>query len=166
MLLNKLKKTLTQQNISAGYLYFYIHFITEIICFYVLGRLIGNNAFLWMAPFLYDALAFVPQSLIGYISDKIPKIKMGIIGTVLLIIGLIAFELSLPIGKYTALIIICLGNAAIHINGAEVTLRASKGKLSHSAIFVAGGSFGVITGKLLSKSFLPYWVLIIAAITT
>lgn len=160
-----LKESLTSENIGSGYLYFYIHFVTEIICFYVLGKLIGNSAFLWMAPFLYDAFAFVPQSLIGYVSDKFPKINMGIIGTILLILGLILFSLQLPIGKYTALFIICIGNAMIHINGAEVTLRSSKGKLSHSAIFVAGGSFGVITGKLLSKSFLSYWVLVIAAIT-
>ena len=155
--LQKLKESLTSENIGSGYLYFYIHFITEIICFYVLGKLIGNSAFLWMAPFLYDAFAFVPQSLIGYVSDKFPKINMGIIGTILLIVGLILFSLQLPLGKYTTLFIICIGNAMLHINGAEVTLRSSKGKLSHSAIFVAGGSFGVITGKLLSKSFFSYW---------
>lgn len=163
--MKKIKEVLIQKNIGSGYLYFYIHFITEVICFYVLGNLIGNNAFLWMAPFLYDAFAFVPQSLIGYASDKFSKIKLGLIGTILLIIGLIAFVFAWPIGKYTALVIICLGNASIHVNGAEVTLRSSNGKLSHSAVFVAGGSFGVITGKLLSKSFFPYWILLIAAIT-
>ena len=163
--MSKLKQVLTSKNIGAGYLYFYIHFITEIICFFVLARLIGDSPFLWMAPFLYDAFAFVPQSLIGYTSDKYPKINMGIIGTILLIIGLTLFSINIDIGKYTALIIICLGNAAIHVNGAEVTLRASEGKLSHSAIFVAGGSFGVITGKILGKSFVPFWFLIIAALT-
>ena len=163
--LKKIKTVLTSKNIGAGYLYFYIHFITELICFFVLSRLIGDGPFLWMAPFLYDAFAFVPQSLIGYASDKYPKINMGIIGTILLIIGLILFGLNINFGKYTALLLICLGNAVIHVNGAEVTLRASEGKLSHSAIFVAGGSFGVITGKIMGRSFIPFWFLILAGIT-
>ncbi len=163
--MKKLKDVLTSKNIGAGYLYFYIHFITEIICFFMLSTLIGPSPFLWMAPFLYDALAFVPQSLIGYVSDKFPKIKMGLIGVFFLVIGLILFGLNLPIGKYTAIIIICLGNALVHINGAEVTLRSSNGKLSHSAIFVSGGSFGVITGKLLGTTPISYWIIAILGLT-
>ncbi len=154
-----------KNNNEAGYLYFYIHFVTEIICFFTLSRIVGDSPFLWMAPLLYDALAFVPQSLIGYLSDKYPKIKLGIIGTLLLIIGLILFNLDINIGRYTALIIICLGNAAIHINGAEVTLRSSNGKLSPSAIFVSGGSFGVITGKLLGNLPLSHYIIVILGIT-
>lgn len=163
--MGNLKKVFTAKNIGAGYLYFYIHFVTEVICFFVLSRLVGNSAFLWVAPFLYDAFAFVPQALLGYASDKFPQIKMGLIGTILLIIGLILFSLNLPIGKYTSLLIICLGNAAIHVNGAEVTLRASNGKLSHSAIFVSGGSFGVITGKLLGKTSLSYIIIALLGLT-
>ena len=161
----KAVKLFKLKNIGAGYLYFYIHLITEILCFYVLTKVTGFFHFVWMVPFLYDAFAFVPQSLIGYISDKYPKIKIGLIGVILLLVGFILFNLNLPIGKYTSIIILCLGNAAIHINGAEVTLRASEGKLSHSAIFVAGGSFGVITGKLLGKTPLSFWILTILGLT-
>lgn len=49
----------------------------------------------------------------------------------------------------------------MHIAGAENTLRVSEGKLSHPAIFVAGGSFGVITGRLLASSILPFWGIIL-----
>lgn len=150
--MSKIINTLKQPNIGAGYLYFYIHFVTEVLCFYVLSRLVGDAGFLWVCPLIYDSLAFVPQSLIGYISDLYSKINFGIIGTFLLVLGLITFELNLLPGSFTEIIILCLGNACIHINGAEVTLRSSNGKLSHSAIFVSGGSFGVITGKLLSRS--------------
>lgn len=148
----KIINALKQQNIGAGYLYFYIHFVTEVICFYVLARIFGNAGFLWVCPLIYDSLAFVPQSLIGYLSDLYPKINFGVIGTFLLVIGLITFELNLLPGTFTEIIILSLGNACLHVNGAEVTIRSSGGKLSHSAIFVAGGSFGVITGKLLAKS--------------
>jgi len=150
--MKKIIETLKCKNIGAGYLYFYIHYVTEVISFFVMSRIIGNDAFLWMCPFLYDSLAFVPQSLIGYISDKYPKINIGLIGVILLIFGLISFSIKLFPGKYIEIIFLCLGNACIHINGAEVTLRSSHGKLSHSAIFVSGGSFGVITGKVLARS--------------
>ena len=164
--MSKLKEVLYTENIGSGYLYFYIHLITEIVCFYVLSRLFGYGLFLWTAPFLYDSLAFVPQSIIGYVSDKFPKISFGLIGIFLLTIGLITFSLNLLPGSYTELIILCLGNACIHVNGAEVTLRSSKGKLSHSAIFVAGGSFGVIIGKLLGDTPISFWIITILALTT
>lgn len=163
--MKKIIRTLKSSNISCGYLYFYIHFITEAICFYVMTRITGNSAFLWMCPLLYDALAFVPQSIIGYISDKYPKINFAIIGTILLSVGLIAFCLNLLPGQYTEIVILCLGNACIHVNGAEVTLRSSNGKLSHSAIFVAGGSFGVITGKIIAKTTISFWFLALIAFT-
>lgn len=154
-----------QKNITSGYLYFYIHFITELICFYVLSQIIGNNIVLWISPFIYDAIAFAPQSIIGYISDKYPKINFGIIGIILLIIGLFTFKLNLLPGLYTELIILSLGNAFIHVAGAEVTLRSSNGKLSHSAIFVSGGSFGVITGKLLGNANYSYLIISLLGLT-
>ncbi|MBQ3150797.1 MAG: hypothetical protein IJB86_06085 [Clostridia bacterium] len=145
-----------KKNIGAGWLYFYIHFLTEIACFYVLGNVTGNSVVLWLVPFVYDALAFVPQSLIGYISDRFPKINIGITGTVLLFFGVIFSFLDILPGRFTALTILCIGNCCLHISGAETTLRVSDGHLSHSAIFVGGGSFGVITGRLLAASEVPF----------
>lgn len=158
-----LKSVLMQKNIGAGYLYFYIHFVVEVICFYTLAKIIGDSIFLWIVPFMYDAFAFVPQALIGYISDKYPKINIGIIGTILLLIGLIICNLHIL--GYIPLIILCLGNCCLHVSGAETTLRASNGKLSHSAIFVAGGSFGVITGKLLGTLNFSYLFLVLLGLT-
>ena len=165
----KLNEALTEKNIGVGYLYFYIHFICEIVCFYMLGNLLGDSVFLWFCPLIYDALAFVPQGVIGYISDKFPKLKMGIIGIVFLCLALlmdkIVFIKVFPMLKYLPIIIVAIGNAFIHVNGAEVTLRASNGKLSHSAIFVAGGSFGVITGKVLAKFMIPSYVIFVLTLT-
>ena len=152
-------------NIGSGWLYFYIHFLTEIICFYCLSKEAGDSVFLWIFPLIYDALAFVPQSIIGYFSDKFPKINVGIIGIVMMSVACLSFGFNILPGRYLALVLLCLGNAAVHISGAEVTLRASGGKLSHSAIFVAGGSFGVISGRLLAKTFIPHWVVSILILT-
>ena len=74
--MNKIINSLKADNIKIGYLYFYIHMITEIICFFSLSRVIPNNILLWTIPFVYDAFAFVPQSLIGYFNDKHPNINV------------------------------------------------------------------------------------------
>lgn len=159
-----MKKALKLKNIGTGYLYFYIHFIVEIICFFYLSRVTNNSHFVWLVPFVYDAIAFVPQSLIGYISDRYPKINMGYIGIFLLILAIIIYSLF-NVSTYISLIILCLGNAFLHVSGAEVTLKTSEGKLSHSAIFVAGGSFGVISGKLLAKTSINPLYMIFLALT-
>ena len=147
--MNRLKKTLTGENIACGYLYFYVHFILEVVCFFYLSR-ISDSPIVWLVPFLYDAFAFVPQGLVGYIKDKYKKIDVGLIGTFFLFIGILLF--SFGVNKFISLFIICIGNCFLHVSGAETTIKVSKGKLSHSAIFVAGGSFGIIIGRLLAKT--------------
>jgi len=144
----------------SGFLYSYIHFIVEIACFFYLSRVTNGSLIVWLIPFIYDGVAFVPQSIIGYISDKYPKINMALIGTILLVISYLIFGLT-KWSVFISLIIICLGNAFLHVAGAENTLKVSNGKLAPSAIFVAGGSFGVITGRLLALSSInPLWLII------
>lgn len=150
--------TLKSKNTTCGYLYFYVHFVVEVVCFFYLTR-ISDSPIVWTIPFLYDAFAFVPQSIIGYISDKYPKFKVGLNGVVLLFLGICIFSF-LDISKYISLFIICLGNCFLHISGAENTLKTSNGTLSSSAIFVAGGSFGVISGRLLAKTSIVPWALL------
>ena len=163
--MKKLWMTLTEKNVICGYLYFYIHFVTEILCFFFLMKVTSGLNFVWLIPFFYDGMAFVPQAIIGRISDRYPKIDFSIIGMLLMVVAyLMQFLFHFPL--YLALFLLCIGNGCVHINGAEVTLKSSNGKLSHSAIFVAGGSFGVISGRLLAKGFLPYWAIIILAFTT
>ena len=165
MKMGKIWQILKSKSSKAGYLYFYIHLVTEILCFYVLSSIINNSLLLWIIPFMYDAFAFVPQSLIGYISDKHLNINMSLIGIVLLFVGFITYFTNILPGNYTELIILCLGNAFIHVSGAEVTLRCADGCLSPSAIFVSGGSFGVIIGKLFPKNRLSIIFLALLAIT-
>ena len=143
-----------------GYLFFYIHYVVEVVCFFYLSRVTGNSNFVWLIPFLYDGLAFVPQSIIGYMSDKSPKINLGIIGVILLFIAYLIYGL-LDINILFSLFILCLGNACLHVAGAENTLKTADGRLSPSAIFVAGGSFGVISGRLLATSKISPLILLI-----
>lgn len=149
------------KDLKTGYLYFYVHFVLEVVCFFYLSRITNNSNYIWLVPIIYDALAFVPQSLVGYISDRYPKINMGIIGTILLIVSYLIYGLT-NISIFISLIILCIGNAILHVAGAAATIRTSNGKLSTSAIFVSGGSFGIITGRLLAKTSInPLYLLIL-----
>lgn len=161
----KLIKVLKAENISAGWLYFYIHFVTEVICFFCLTVHVGDSVFVWAFPFVYDALAFVPQSIVGELSDRFPKVRFGSAGILLMAAAGLMFRLLPCVSPFIPLIILCIGNVFVHVNGAEVTLRCSCGKLSHSAIFVAGGSFGVITGRVFAQADMPYWLVIIMVLS-
>ena len=89
---------------------------------------------------------------------------MGLIGVILLVIAYLIYGLTnLPI--FVSLILLCLGNAFLHVAGAEDTLRSSEGKLSPAAIFVSGGSFGVVTGRLLARTSLNPLILIPVILT-
>ena len=152
--------TLNKSALKVGYLYFYIHFVVEVACFFYLSRVTQNAWFVWLIPFIYDGLAFVPQSIIGYIADKKESINLSYLGVLLLIISYLLFALT-NISVYLSIIPLCLGNAILHICGAESTIKSSNGTLSPSAIFVSGGSFGVITGKLLAKTTINPLIIII-----
>lgn len=147
-----------------GVAYFYVHFVTELLCFFFLHSIVGDSIILWLAPFVYDILAFIPQILIGVISDRYAKIPFGIIGVSLIILGLLLFSSGVTLPILATVAIIAIGNACIHINGAEVTLRSSNGKILPAALFVAGGSFGVISGQIL-VGIAPIWLLIILALS-
>ena len=164
MILIKILNHFKSNNLKTGYLYFYVHFIVEVVCFFYLSRVTNNSLFVWLIPFIYDGVAFVPQSIIGYISDKYPKINMGLIGVLLLVISYLIYGLT-NISVYVSLIILCLGNAFLHISGAETTLKTSNGKLSPAAIFVSGGSFGVVSGRLLARTSINPLLLILPILT-
>ena len=157
------KRRFNPQNLSTGFLYFYIHFVTEVACFFALVRYTENAPVAWMLSFAYDMLAFVPQGIFGYISDKCRKVSFGVAGLILLGLALVLQQYT-P-WTFVSLVILCIGNAFTHVNGAEVTLRTANGSLSHSAIFVSGGSFGVVSGKLLGAAAAPYWLILILIVT-
>ena len=130
-----------------GLFYFFVHFILEVTTFYIMASYTDSKSF-WYIAVLFDLFAFVPQALIGTISDKNRKINFGLIGVILTTAAITIFKLNMNNGLI--LIFLTIGNCLIHVHGAELTLRTSGGKTFPSALFVSGGSFGIITGKLLS----------------
>ncbi|MDY4619307.1 MAG: hypothetical protein SO484_04840, partial [Bacilli bacterium] len=102
---------------------------------------------------MYDFFAFVPQGIFGYLKDKGIKTNFTIIGMILSTLSLILLYFNL--NAIVVILVLSIGNCMIHIQGAETTLRTSNGQMAPSAIFVSGGSFGVITGKILAMYNVP-----------
>lgn len=140
------------KNNKIGILYFFIHFIIEITSFYIVS-LYTDSDIVWMLALMYDFYAFVPQGIFGYLKDKGIKINFAILGMFLSTLALILLYFN--INAILVILTLAIGNCMIHIEGAETTLKSSKGKMTPSAIFVSGGSFGVITGKLLAMYKVP-----------
>ena len=81
--------------------------------------------------------------------DNGKKIRLDIIAVGLMMISLLMYQMTSF--KIVPLILLCLGNAILHEISAVISVKVSNGKLSHNAIFVAGGSFGVATGQWLAE---------------
>ena len=141
-----------------GILYFFIHFIIEITSFYIVSLYTDSNL-VWILALMYDFFAFVPQGLFGYLKDKGFKINFAITGMLLSTISLIMIYFNL--NATLVILVLSIGNCMVHIEGAETTLKSSNGKMTPSAIFVSGGSFGVITGKLLAMYKVPIPIMIV-----
>ena len=135
-----------------GIIYFLVHFILEVSCFYTLAAYTNNEMF-YVIALMYDLFAFVPQGLIGAISDKYRNINFGLIGIVLTIFALFSLKFNLPI--IVVMSLLTIGNCLVHVAGAESTLRLARGKMFPSALFVSGGAFGIITGRLLYQNSMP-----------
>lgn len=147
-----------QNNNVLGILYFFIHFIIEITSFYIVSSYVDTNL-VWILALMYDFFAFVPQGIFGYLKDKGIKTNFAIIGMILSTLSLILLYFNL--NAILVILVLSIGNCMIHIQGSETTLRTSNGKMAPSAIFVSGGSFGVITGKILAMYNVPIPFIII-----
>ena len=135
--------------IAPGALYFLVHFIVEVTSFYALTSY-TQSPYVWLLMFFYDFAAFVPQGLLGFLRDKGLRVNFALIGTALTTLALVL--MGFCCNALLAVAVVALGNCLVHIHGAELTLRSSPGLITPAAVFVAGGSFGVITGKLLAAN--------------
>ena len=149
---------------TLGSLYFLIHFMLEITSFYVL-TCCTQSPFVWTLMLLYDFTAFVPQGVFGYLRDRGIFVNFALWGSLLTAASVLC--LMLNVNVFLIVTVLSVGNCMVHAHGAEVTLRGSDGHMTPSALFVAGGSFGVVTGKLLSMHGVPaVWVLGLTLLTT
>lgn len=129
--------------LAIGSAYGLVHFSVEVASFYFLFSRINDSALWWALALLFDAMAFVPQGMIGILTDKYIRFPIGLVGSILIIAALL-----LPL-DVVSLLLIALGNACVHVSGAQHTLRDTSGKITANGVFIGAGSFGVVTGQLL-----------------
>ena len=153
-------------NYRAAFGYAFIHFSMEVLCFFFLYEIFGESRLWWSIAVIYDTIAFAGQVPVGAFCEKHPGFHPGVWGAVLLMSGaavgigakvfsaeeaVLFRDAGFVTAVFAALLAVSVGNALLHISGALVTLRASGGRLSECGIFVGGGAFGVITGRLLGS---------------
>lgn len=138
-----------KNKLYIGYLLALVHFFIEVICFAILKREYRIQEYTVYVALIFDFFAFVPQYIFGMILDKNKKIRLDIIAIGIMMLSLLMYQITSF--KIVPLILLCLGNAILHEISAVISVRVSNGKLSHNAIFVAGGSFGVVTGQWLGE---------------
>lgn len=145
-----MSKGKSKTGIKLGWVYCCVHFAVEVACFYYLYGLFAEEPVWGMAALVYDVMAFMPQSMIGVFVQKYPRVRVGEMGGILLILSFFVASLPFAASYWVGLILLALGNAGVHIWGAFATMTTAEGKLTPSAVFVAGGSFGVVTGMFLA----------------
>lgn len=155
----------TNKGSLTGITFFIIHFCVEVVCFTVLRHHFPVEMSGYFALF-FDFFAFVPQAFFGEFMDKHRKIPCGTIGVVLLGSGVFISALPVSGAGITGIIVMASGNAILHEQGALKTVADGNGKIFPSALFVAGGSFGLVTGQTMGKSGVSLLWLIIPLVIT
>ena len=141
---------------NLGELWFFIHFALEIICYQFYYFYFGNAVIAGLLALIYDILAFAPQLFIAFLAEKFPKMSCGIVGAVMVLAGGACGFVPNETVKITGFLVLSLGNAFVHVGGAEATVYRCQNKIAPSAIFIAGGALGVVTGRLLGQYSVPF----------
>ena len=151
------------KNIKDAWIYFIVHMLVEIICFAALVQTYQLSPVQSaVIALLYDVIAFCPQFIFGMIHEKYKKLDLGSIGAALMLFGIILLDYDkYGIRAVSGVFLIALGNAVIHECGAILTVIGSEGKMFPSALFVGGGSFGVVIGQTIGGLGISKWFLLI-----
>ena len=115
----------------------------------------------WSSFFLYNLLAFAVQPVIGMSADRFGRARgLAAAGAVATAAGLgIA---ALPHATFAAVAVLGLGNAAFHVGGGVLSLKAAPGRATPLGLFVAPGAAGVVAGTLVGRAGGPVWIFALA----
>ena len=150
---------------QTGIRYFFVHACVEVVCFYLL-RVHYPLVLAGTIALIYDFFAFLPQGLIGDFIIRHKKLPYESIGNFLMLISVFAVASPVKTIHVLGYIILAIGNAIMHECGAIATVAESKGKIFPSALFVAGGSFGVVIGQTLgTHQVSPYFLILPLALS-
>ncbi len=143
-----------KSRLGNAWICFFIHFFIEVVCFAVVLHITHNNVGYALAvSIIYDVFAFYPQFLIGIIHEKYKTLNVSMLSALLMLIGVLVLNYEAGIVQnIIAIVLIALGNAFLHDCCAIQTTLLSQSTLFPTALFVGGGSFGVVIGTILSQT--------------
>jgi FSR family fosmidomycin resistance protein-like MFS transporter len=115
----------------------------------------------WSAFFLYNLLAFAVQPLIGLSVDRFGRaLTLAAAGALATAAGL--GMAALPHAAFLGVAVLGLGNAAFHVGGGVMSLKAAPGRATPLGVFVAPGAAGVVAGTLVGRAGGPVWLFAVA----
>ncbi len=132
----------------TGIKYFFVHACVECVCFYLL-RVHYPLMLSGAIALIYDFFAFLPQGLIGDFIIRHKKLPYETIGNLLMLISILPIASSVKLLHIFGYVLLAVGNAILHECGAIATVADSEGHIFPPALFVAGGSFGLVIGQTL-----------------
>lgn len=138
------------------------HFAVDFACFFVLYKSVSlsfSAEIVGILFLIYNIIAFGTQFIFGFLGDEKPRIPLGAIGVLLVLLGV--FPFFPPI---ISLILVALGNSIFHVGGGIDTLKESKGKYFNSGVFVSFGAIGVFLGSKFYNVISFYAVIAILAL--
>ena len=151
------------RSVKTGIKYFFVHMCVEIICFHLL-RYYYPIELAGIIALIYDFFAFVPQGIIGEYIKKHKKLPYESIAHIFMLMSIFLVASSFRVVHIIGYIFLAIGNALLHECGAIATVADGEGKIFPAALFVSGGSFGLVIGQTLGIYQVSLYVLIIPII--
>ena len=159
IIIKKRIKTMSKADMT-GLKYFIVHMCVEIICFHLL-RYYYPTELAGIIALTYDFFAFVPQGIIGDFIKKHNKVPYESIAHIFMFLSIFLVSSSFQAVHMIGYVFLATGNAILHECGAIATVADSEGKMFPAALFVAGGSFGLVIGQTFGIYQISLYVLII-----
>jgi FSR family fosmidomycin resistance protein-like MFS transporter len=119
------------------------------------GALSASTA--WSAFFVYNLLAFAVQPVVGLAVDRLRAGKGAAVLGAAATAAALALVAAAPPAIWPAVLLAGLGNAAFHVGGGVVALRAARGWAGPVGVFVAPGAAGLALGIAAGKAGSAWW---------
>ena len=129
---------------------------------YEAGSLSASAA--WSAFFAYNVLAFALQPVVGLAVDRLRAGRPAAVAGAAMTAAALGLAAVAPAAIWPAVLLAGLGNAAFHVGGGVVTLRASRGWAGPVGVFVAPGAAGLALGIAAGKAGAAWWPLAAALV--
>lgn len=152
--------------ILYGCLFFIFHICIEIISYTLLYIKFSTYVAVFIV-ILYDFFAFFPQVIIAEFHNSHKKINIGLIGVFLFVLSILLVKSNNDTFYILSMFFLAIGNAFLHESGAIAVAFMTTKNIFPSALFVSGGSFGIIIGIYMGKLQIPlFWLSIPLIIIT